>query len=180
MLDDGLNIKGLNNKIGNELLCDNVMQLPKIDKVVINMGLGAADLKIIKGCTDVLSKISGQSACITKCRRSVSSFKTRKGTPMGCKVSLRKDYACNFLNKVVYIVLPNLRDFIGFSIKSIKDNGDFAFGLKDLSLFPEVDFGDLDRTRGLDVNIVVLNSSRRKTYIVLKAIGFIFYDDENF
>lgn len=179
MMDKNCDVDAVNKAVGCILKYNNVIKCPKLCKIILNMGLGLENSKVVDNCAVILTKISGQRSCLTKCRKSISSFKIRKDMIMGCKVTLRRFLMYNFLKKILYVVMPMTRDFSGFSINSISSDGNFSFGLKDLSLFPEVEFNDIERQIGLDVSLVINSSSLYESYVLLKSLGFVFYDDNN-
>ena len=130
---------------------------PQIKKVVLNMGLGidGNDNKIVKSCEEDLSKITGQKPVITKFKKSISNFKTRKGTNAGIKVTLRKDKMYEFIDRLVNIALPRIKDFRGLSTKGFDKFGNYTFGIKEHIIFPEVNFDKVEKIRGLDITIVI-------------------------
>ena len=133
----------------------NLYMGPKIEKVVLNMGLGldGNDSKILKSCEEDLAKITGQKPVVTKFKKSISNFKTRKGTNSGLKVSLRKDRMYEFLDRLVTIAMPRIRDFRGVSAKSFDGRGNYALGIKEHIVFPEIDFDKIDEPWGMDIVI---------------------------
>ena len=133
----------------------NVMRVPKITKVVLNMGLGeaVADKKILENATNDLSLISGQSVVVTKARQSIAGFKIREGWPVGCKVTLRGERMYEFLERLVDIAIPRIRDFRGLNPKSFDGRGNFAMGVNEQIIFPEIDYDKIDTLRGLDIII---------------------------
>jgi Ribosomal protein L5 len=170
-------IPNLKNKFGYK----NSIMGPKIEKIVINMGLGldGNDSKIIKACENDLSLISGQKPQITKFKKSISNFKTRKGTSSGLKVSLRKDRMFEFLDRLVNIALPRIKDFRGLSSKGFDKNGNYSFGIKEHIIFPEVNFDKVDKTRGLDITVVIKSQDVKHSYELLKQFNFPFIQKEN-
>ena len=152
----------------------NLYMAPKLKKVVLNMGLGidGNDNKIIKSCEDDLSKITGQKPLITKFKKSISNFKTRKGTTSGLKVTLRKDKMYEFIDRLVNIALPRIKDFKGLSEKGFDKFGNYTFGIKEHIIFPEVNFDKVDKIRGLDVTIVTTSKSKEGTIELLKEFNF--------
>ena len=154
----------------------NINMTPKIEKIVINMGLGldAADTKILKSCEEDLGKISGQKPVITKFKKSVANFKTRKGTNAGLKVTLRKDKMYEFLDRLVNIALPRIKDFRGLSSKGFDKFGNYTFGIKEHIIFPEVSFDRADKVRGLDIVIVISSKSVDHSYALLEKLNFPF------
>lgn len=167
----------MRDRVIDTLKPENIMDLPKIEKVCINMGLGVINSKSIKRYNDVLTAIAGQRSCIIKCKKSVASFKIRQGMEIGCKVTLRSKMAYYFLEKLIYVVLPSVRDFSGYSVKSINNRGNFSFGLNDLSAFPEVNYDDLENKNvGIDVNIAIRSRSVYHSYVLLSTLGFVFHN----
>ncbi|MEK0085733.1 50S ribosomal protein L5 [Benzoatithermus flavus] len=133
----------------------NPMQVPRLEKIVINMAVGEAvqDAKKLTNATNELAKISGQKPAICKARKSVANFKLRQGQPIGCKVTLRAERMYEFLDRLINIALPRVRDFRGVSPKSFDGRGNYAFGIKEQIIFPEINFDDVDETRGMDIII---------------------------
>ena len=160
----------------NQFGLKNLLMVPKIQKVVINMGLGldGNDNKIIKSCEDDLSKITGQKPVITKFKKSISNFKTRKNTNAGLKVTLRKDKMYEFIDRLVNIALPRIKDFRGLSLKGFDNFGNYTFGVKEHIIFPEVNFDKVDKIRGLDITIVILSKNKEYSLELLKKMNFPF------
>ena len=133
----------------------NPMQVPRLDKIVINMGVGeaASDKKKLDAAINELTKIAGQKPVSTKARKSVANFKLREGMPIGCKVTLRKQRMYEFLDRLVSIALPRVRDFRGVSPKSFDGRGNYALGIKEQIIFPEINFDEVDESRGMDIII---------------------------
>tara|TARA_B100001057_G_scaffold391562_1_gene399811 strand:+ start:2084 stop:2638 length:555 start_codon:yes stop_codon:yes gene_type:complete len=154
----------------------NVYMGPKIEKVILNMGLGldGNDAKIVKSCEEDLGKITGQKPVITKFKKSVANFKTRKGTNAGLKVTLRKDKMYEFLDRLVNIALPRIKDFRGLSAKGFDKFGNYSFGVKEHIIFPEVSFDRADKVRGLDVIIVMSSKNKDHSYALLEKLNFPF------
>ncbi len=152
--------------------------LPKISKVVINMGLGidGNDAKIIKSCEEDLSKITGQKPVITKFKKSISNFKTRKNTNAGLKVTLRKSKMYEFIDRLVNIALPRIKDFRGLSQNGFDKFGNYTFGVKEHIIFPEVNFDKVEKIRGLDITIVVKALKKKASYELLKRFNFPFIE----
>ena len=163
-------IKNLMNKLNYK----NKHQAPKLVKVVLNMGLGedASDGKKVKACLEDLSLITGQKAVITKFKKSISNFKTRKGQSAGIKVTLRSNIMYEFVDRLVNIALPRIKDFRGLSISGIDNSGNYSFGVKEHIIFPEVNFDKVDKIRGLDITIVTSTSSKKGTFELLKELNF--------
>ena len=149
---------------------------PKLKKVVINMGLGldGNDSKVIKSCEEDLAKISGQKPVITKFKKSISNFKTRKGTNAGIKVTLRKDKMYEFIDRLVNIALPRIKDFRGMSKNGFDKFGNYSFGIKEHIIFPEINFDKVDRIRGMDITIVTTGKRKEETLALLEAMNFPF------
>ena len=154
----------------------NLFMSPKIKKVVLNMGLGVDgnDNKIIKSCEEDLSKITGQKPVITKFKKSISNFKTRKGTNAGLKVTLRKDKMYEFIDRLVNIALPRIKDFRGLSTKGFDKFGNYTFGIKEHIIFPEVNFDKVEKIRGLDITIVISSLNKDHSIELLKKMNFPF------
>ena len=154
----------------------NLYMTPKLDKIVLNMGLGidGNDNKILKSCEEDMSKITGQKPLITKFKKSISNFKTRKGSNSGLKVTLRKDKMYEFVDRLVNIALPRIKDFKGLSDKGFDKFGNYTFGIKEHIIFPEVNFDKVDKIRGLDITIVVASLSKDHSYELLKKLNFPF------
>ena len=154
----------------------NLNMGPKIEKIILNMGLGldGNDSKILKSCEEDLSKITGQKPVITKFKKSVANFKTRKGTNAGLKVTLRKNKMYEFLDRLVNIALPRVKDFRGLSTDGFDKFGNYSFGIKEHIIFPEVSFDRADKVRGLDVNIVISALNKEHSLALLKKMNFPF------
>ena len=154
----------------------NSFMSPQIKKVVLNMGLGVDgnDNKIVKSCEEDLGKITGQKPVITKFKKSISNFKTRKGTNAGLKVTLRKDKMYEFIDRLVNIALPRIKDFRGLSIKGFDKFGNYTFGIKEHIIFPEVNFDKVEKIRGLDITIVISSLNKDHSIELLKKMNFPF------
>ena len=154
----------------------NVYMGPKLQKVVLNMGLGVDgnDSKIIKSCEEDLANIAGQKPVLTKFKKSISNFKTRKNTKAGLKVTLRKNQMYEFLDRLVNIALPRIKDFRGLSINGFDKFGNYTFGIKEHIIFPEVNFDRVDKIRGLDITIVISAINKNHSYELLKKLNFPF------
>ena len=152
----------------------NKHQVPKITKIVLNMGLGedAADSKKIKTCVEDLSLITGQKAVTTKFKKSISNFKTRKGSMAGVKVTLRSKKMYEFIDRLVNIALPRIKDFKGLKSTGIDNSSNYSFGIKEHIVFPEVNFDKVDKIRGLDITIVTNSNSKEATMELLKEFNF--------
>ena len=149
---------------------------PKVLKVVLSMGLGldGNDSKIVKSCLEDLGQISGQKPVITKFKKSIANFKTRKGTNAGLKVTLRNEKMYEFIDRLVNIALPRIKDFRGLSIKGFDKFGNYTFGIKEHIIFPEVNFDKVDKIRGMDISIVTSSSSKEHTLALLEKFNFPF------
>ena len=154
----------------------NIYMVPKIYKVVLNMGLGldGNDSKVLKSCEEDLSKITGQKPVITKFKKSIANFKTRKNTNSGLKVTLRKNKMYEFIDRLINIALPRIKDFRGLNPKSFDKFGNYTFGIKEHIIFPEVNFDKVDKIRGLDITIVISSKNRDHSYELLKKLNFPF------
>ena len=154
----------------------NTFMGPKLQKVVINMGLGldGNDAKIVKSCEEDLGKLAGQKPIITKFKKSVANFKTRKGTNAGLKVTLRGNKMYEFIDRLVNIALPRIRDFRGLSANGFDKFGNYTFGVKEHIIFPEVNFHRLDKIRGLDVVVVISSANKDHSYALLEKLNFPF------
>ena len=154
----------------------NVFMGPEIEKIVINMGLGldGNDAKIMKSCEEDLGKITGQKPVVTKFKKSVANFKTRKGTNAGLKVTLRKNKMYEFLDRLVNIALPRIKDFRGLSPKGFDKFGNYTFGIKEHIIFPEVSFERADKVRGLDIIIVISSKNKEHSFALLEKLNFPF------
>ena len=154
----------------------NIMQIPKLEKIVVNMGLGEAvqNPKIIEGATEELSKIAGQRAIIRKAKKSIATFKLRMGMPIGCCVTLRGDRMYGFLSKLVNIALPRVRDFRGLSSKGFDGRGNYSMGVKEQIIFPEIDYDKIDKIKGLNITIVTSAPTDEEGRSLLRLLGMPF------
>jgi large subunit ribosomal protein L5 len=154
----------------------NAMQVPGVVKVVVNMGVGdaAKDSKLIDGALRDLTAITGQKPQIRKATKSIAQFKLREGMPIGAKVTLRGDRMWEFLDRLVTIALPRIRDFRGLSPKQFDGNGNYTFGLTEQSMFHEIDIDKVDRTRGMDITVVTTATNNDEGRALLRALGFPF------
>jgi len=159
----------------------NLYMGPQITKVVLNMGLGldGNDSKIIKTCQEDLSNITGQKPVVTKFKKSISNFKTRKNTNAGLKVTLRKNRMYEFIDRLINIALPRIKDFRGLSLKGFDKFGNYTFGIKEHIVFPEVNFDKVDKIRGLDITIVIKSQKKEHSYELLKKLNFPFFDKKD-
>jgi large subunit ribosomal protein L5 len=154
----------------------NVMAIPKIDKVVINMGLGeaTANAKIIEIATDELGRITGQKAVVRRAKKSIAQFKVRAGMPVGATVTLRGERMYEFLDRLVSVALPRVRDFKGISPKGFDGRGNYTLGLRDQLLFPEIDYMKVDKARGMNVSVVTTARSDEEARKLLQFMGLPF------
>ena len=165
------------NDLQKEFSLKNKFMVPRITKVVLNMGMGTEgnDKKKLQNCIEDLSLISGQKPVITKFKKSISNFKTRKGTAAGIKVTLRKNRMYEFIDRLVNIALPRIRDFQGLSVNGFDNFGNYTFGIKEHIIFPEVNFDKVDRIRGMDITIVTSGKSKDRALALMKAANFPFF-----
>jgi len=161
-------------KLMVKLKCKNKHQAPKITKVILNVGLGddATDTKKVKSCQDDITSIAGQKAVITKFKKSIANFKTRKGFAAGVKVTLRSAKMYEFIDRLVNIALPRIKDFRGLSANGIDRFGNYSFGIKEHIIFPEVNFDKVDKIRGMDITLVTTSNSKEGTFELLKEFNF--------
>jgi len=154
----------------------NVMQVPKLDKIIINMGLGEAieNIKILDSAVQELGQITGQKAIITKARRSIAQFKVRAGMPIGCMVTLRKERMFEFFNRLVNVALPRVRDFKGLSGNSFDGRGNYALGIREQLIFPEIHYEKVDKVRGMNIVIVTTARTDEEAKELLKLMGMPF------
>ncbi|KHO23114.1 MULTISPECIES: 50S ribosomal protein L5 [Mycobacteriaceae] len=158
---------------------DNVMQIPGVVKVVVNMGVGdaARDAKLINGAVADLALITGQKPEIRKARKSIAQFKLREGMPIGARVTLRGDRMWEFLDRLISIALPRIRDFRGLNAKQFDGTGNYTFGLNEQSMFHEIDVDSIDRPRGMDITVVTSATNDDEGRALLKALGFPFKEN---
>jgi large subunit ribosomal protein L5 len=156
----------------------NTMQIPTLSKIVVNMGVGEAakDSKLIEGAIRDLTTITGQRPLVTKARKSIANFKLREGQPIGAHVTLRGDRMWEFMDRLLSISLPRIRDFRGLSPKQFDGSGNYTFGLTEQVVFPEIEQDKLDRVRGMDITIVTTAKNDNEGRALLKALGFPFKD----
>lgn len=154
----------------------NVMQVPKLDKITLNMGLGEAiqNIKILDSAVEELQAIAGQRPVITRARRSIAAFKLRTGMPIGCMVTLRRGRMYDFFNKLVNIALPRVRDFRGLSPKAMDGSGNYSLGIKEEIIFPEIDYDKIDKIKGLNVTIVTTARTDSEGRELLRLLGMPF------
>ena len=166
--------KEIVSNLMSKLSLKNKHDVPKIHKIILNMGLGedASDGKKLKACAEDLALISGQKPVITKFKKSIANFKTRKGSNAGIKVTLRSQKMYEFIDRLVNIALPRIKDFRGLSSKGIDSSYNYSFGIKEHIVFPEVNFDKVDKIRGLDVTIVTSSKNKKGTLELLKEFNF--------
>jgi large subunit ribosomal protein L5 len=154
----------------------NPMQIPKIKKIVLNMGLGEAihNIKIIDSAVAELKLISGQQPVVTRAKKSIAAFKLREGMPIGCMVTLRKNRMYDFLNKLINVALPRVRDFRGISGKAFDGAGNYSLGIKEQLIFPEIDYDKIDKIKGLNISIVTSAPNDEEGKALLKLMGMPF------
>ena len=157
----------------------NVNQIPKFDKIDVNMGVGeaATDAKAIDGTVNDLRTITGQQPLVTHARKSIATFKLRQGMPIGAKVTLRGDRMWEFLDRLIAVAIPRIRDFRGISAKSFDGRGNFSMGVTEQLIFPEIDFDKMDHTRGMDITIVTTANTNEEGKALLDAFHFPFKQD---
>jgi|TARA_B110000211_G_scaffold232947_1_gene297887 large subunit ribosomal protein L5 len=161
-------------KLMSKLSLKNKHNVPKIEKIILNMGLGedASDGKKLKACVEDIALIAGQKPIITKFKKSISNFKTRKGSNAGVKVTLRAHRMYEFIDRLINIALPRIKDFRGLSIKGIDSSCNYSFGIKEHIVFPEVNFDKVDKIRGLDITIVTSSKTKEGALELLKEFNF--------
>ena len=168
--------KEVNPSLKEKFGYKNIFMGPKIEKIVLNMGLGldGNDSKIINSCQEDLASITGQKPVITKFRKSIANFKTRKNTNSGLKVTLRKNKMYEFIDRLVNIALPRIKDFRGLNVNGFDKFGNYTFGIKEQIVFPEVNFDKVDKVRGLDITVVIKSIDKKHSYELLKKLNFPF------
>lgn len=163
-------------KLKDELKLDNAMEVPKITKITLNMGIGEAltDKKVLEAALGDLEKIAGQKPVVTKARKSIAGFKVREGWPIGAKVTLRSARMYEFLDRLVNIAIPRIRDFRGISGKQFDGRGNFSMGVTEQIIFPEIDYDKIDKLRGLDICVSTTARNNDEGRALLKAFNFPF------
>lgn len=159
-----------------ELKYDNIMSVPKIEKITVNMGVGeaAADKKVLEHAVSDMTKVTGQKPIVTLARKSVAGFKIREGWPIGCKVTLRRERMYEFLDRLISIATPRIRDFRGLSGKSFDGRGNYSMGVREQIIFPEIDYDKIDTLRGMDITITTTANTDDEGRALLKAFNFPF------
>ena len=173
--------KKIVSDLQKEFSLKNKLMVPKIIKVVLNMGLGkdSNDKKIIQNSLEDISLISGQKPIITKFKKSISNFKTRKGAAAGIKVTLRNNKMYEFIDRLVNIALPRIKDFQGLSLSGFDNFGNYTFGIKEHIIFPEINFDKVDRIRGMNITLVTNSKDKKATSALLEALNFPFNKKDN-
>ena len=166
----------IRDKIKSKFNLKNIYEVPKISKIVLNMGVGEAiaDSKKINSASDDLMSITGRKPVVTKAKQSIAGFKLRKGLSIGCKVTLRRNRMYEFLDRLIYIALPRVRDFKGLSKKSFDGNGNYSIGIKEQIIFPEIDYDKIDKVRGMDICIVTSTQNEEHAFELLKGFNLPF------
>ncbi len=161
-------------QLKEELGLENVMEVPRITKITLNMGVGEAigDKKVLESAVADMEMIAGQKAVVTKARKSIAGFKVRDGWPIGCKVTLRSDRMYEFLERLISIAIPRIRDFRGISPKSFDGRGNFAMGVTEQIIFPEIDYDKVDALRGMDITITTTARTDDEGRALLRAFNF--------
>lgn len=163
-------------QLKKDLQLGNVMEVPRVEKVVVNMGLGEAiqNIKILEAAVEELTNITGQKAVITKAKKSIATYKLREGMPIGCRVTLRRAQAYEFLDRLINIALPRVRDFKGVSPKGFDGRGNYTLGIREEIIFPEIDFDKIDKVKGMNVTIVTTGRTDEEGRALLAAMGMPF------
>jgi large subunit ribosomal protein L5 len=164
------------SKLQKEFGYDNIMAVPKLQKIVINSGVGDAteNEKLLDTVSDNIAKIAGQKPVLTKAKQSISNFKLREGVPVGCKVTLRKKIMYEFLDRLINLALPRMRDFQGVPDKSFDGRGNYTLGVKEHTIFPEIKTDDVEKVHGLDISFVTSAETDEEAYTLLKQFGMPF------
>lgn len=154
----------------------SVMEVPKVTKITLNMGVGEAltDKKVLENAVADMEKIAGQKPVITKAKKSIAGFKVREGWPIGCKVTLRSDRMYDFLDRLITISIPRIRDFRGLNPKSFDKQGNYSMGVKEQIIFPEIDYDKIDKLRGMDITITTTAKTAEESHALLSAFKFPF------
>lgn len=168
--------KEVRKKIQDEFGIRNVMAVPKIDKIVLNMGIGEAiqNMKVLDNAADELAQITGQKPVITRARKSIASFKLRAGVPIGTSVTLRGEKMYEFLDRLINVALPRVRDFRGVPAKAFDGRGNYTIGIRDHFIFPEIDVSRVDKSKGMNITIVTTAKNDEQARFLLKELGMPF------
>ena len=163
-------------KLMTELGVKNIMQVPRIEKITLNMGVGeaVADRKVVEKAMEDMTRIAGQKPTICKARKSVAAFKVRDGMPIGCKVTLRRERMYEFLDRLITIAIPRVRDFRGLNAKSFDGRGNYSMGVQEQIIFPEIDYDKIDSIRGMDITITTSATNDEHGRALLEAFNFPF------
>ena len=170
----------IRTKLNDEFSYDNVMQIPGLTKIVVNMGVGdaARDSKVINGALEDLTAITGQKPQLRRAKKSIANFKLREGMPIGAKVTLRGDRMWEFLDRLLTVALPRIRDFRGLNDQQFDGNGNYTFGLSEKTMFYEIDIDKIDRVRGMDITLVTTATNDDEGRALLTHLGFPFADKD--
>jgi large subunit ribosomal protein L5 len=162
------------NQLKEELGFDSVMEVPRITKITLNMGVGEAlaDKKVLEHAVSDMTKIAGQKPIVTKARKSIAGFKVREDWPIGCKVTLRKERMYEFLDRLITVAIPRIRDFRGLNGKSFDGRGNYSMGVKEQTIFPEIDYDKIDALRGMDITITTTAKNNEEGRALLAAFNF--------
>ncbi len=168
--------ESVKQQLKDTLECPNVMAVPRLTKITLNMGVGEAlgDKKLLDNAVTDMEAMSGQKAVVTKARKSVASFKVRDGYPIGCKVTMRSDRMWEFMDRLIDISLPRVRDFRGLNGKSFDGRGNYSMGVKEQIIFPEIEYDKVDKIRGMDITITTTANTNEEGHALLKALNFPF------
>lgn len=171
----------IKNNLNEKFNYDNVMQIPGVTKIVVNMGVGdaARDSKVINGALEDLAAITGQKPQLRRARKSIANFKLREGMPIGARVTLRGDRMWEFLDRLLTIALPRIRDFRGLSDRQFDGHGNYTFGLSEQTMFYEIDVDKIDRQRGMDITVVTTATNDEEGRQLLRELGFPFADKDS-
>jgi large subunit ribosomal protein L5 len=163
-------------RLAKDLQLKNVMEVPRVEKVVVNMGLGEAiqNIKILESAVEELGRITGQKAVVTKAKKSIATFKLREGMPIGCMVTLRRNRAYEFLDRLINVALPRVRDFKGVSPKAFDGRGNYTLGIREQLIFPEIDIDKIDKVKGLNITIVTTARTDEEGRALLTGLGMPF------
>src|SRR5512137_1570912 len=169
-------LRELAPKLLKELQLRNVMEVPRVEKVVINMGLGEAiqNIKVLESAVEELSRITGQKAVITKAKRSIATFKLREGMPIGCMVTLRRERAYEFLDRLINVAIPRVRDFKGVSPKGFDGRGNYTLGIREQLIFPEASFERVEKSKGMNITITTNARTDEQSRALLRHLGMPF------
>ena len=166
-------------KLQDKFQYKNTHQIPKVAKIVINRGLGEAsqNTKLVEASVEEITTISGQKSVVTKSRKAIAGFKIRQDMPVGICVTLRGERMYAFLDRLIHLALPRIRDFQGLSAQSFDGNGNYSLGLKEQLMFPELDYDKIDKSRGMDISIVTSSKNDEQAFFLLQTLGMPFRDD---